>query len=99
MRRRLSLARRVNGHVNGVLENGYFKGLALLAALGAYLWQGATWKTQMEMQIAQQSKDTQASFNMVSYQVADLDKRMATELVDITARLTFVEHERRSRTR
>lgn len=70
----------LGAQVSGFLENGYFKLFGLVTALVAYAWQGATWKTNVEGQ-----------FNMVSYQVAELDRRMATEMGDIRIRVAKAE--------
>jgi hypothetical protein len=77
--------------VNGLLENGYFKLFGLCAALVAYVWQGATWKTSIEGQLAATKTHAENQLNMVSYQIAELDKRVSTQLVDLDKRMASIE--------
>jgi hypothetical protein len=66
--------------VNGLLENGYFKLFGLVVGLCAYFWQGATWKTSVEMHADADRKDTQNKYDMVSYQIAEMDKRLSATI-------------------
>lgn len=72
--------RTAGGFLNGLLENGYFKLVSLIIAVGAYIWQGASWQQHVTEQ-----------FNMVSYQIAELDKRSATAQAELAARVAKVE--------
>jgi hypothetical protein len=67
--------------VNGLLENGYFKLGALAVAIATYLWQGASWKAQVEGQ-----------FHMLSYQITALDRRFVEQSQVIENRIAAVEH-------